>query len=93
MEAVGRVLVPVAGGQKQISLSQLAEVSVASGPAMIRDEDGLLTGYVYVDIAGQDPGGYIEEADRCSAKSWSCRPATRSPGAGSTRPCSGSGSA
>ncbi len=64
MEAIGRVLVPVAGGQKQISLSQLAEVSVASGPAMIRDEDGLLTGYVYVDIAGQDPGGYIEEADR-----------------------------
>ena len=63
-EAIGRVLVPVAGGQKQISLSQLAEVSVASGPAMIRDEDGLLTGYVYVDIAGQDPGSYIEEADR-----------------------------
>jgi Cu(I)/Ag(I) efflux system membrane protein CusA/SilA len=63
MEAIGRILVPVAGGQKQISLSQLAEVSVASGPAMIRDEDGLLTGYVYVDIVGQDPGGYIEEAD------------------------------
>ncbi len=63
-EAIGRVLVPVDGGQKQISLSQLAEVSVASGPAMIRDEDGLLTGYVYVDIAGQDPGSYIEEADR-----------------------------
>ena len=61
-EAIGRVLVPVSGGQKQISLSQLAEVSVASGPSMIRDEDGLLTGYVYVDIAGQDPGGYINEA-------------------------------
>jgi Cu(I)/Ag(I) efflux system membrane protein CusA/SilA len=62
-EAIGRVLVPVSGGQKQISLSHLAEVSVASGPSMIRDEDGLLTGYVYVDIAGQDPGGYIKEAD------------------------------
>jgi len=62
-EAIGRVLVPIPGGQKQISLSQLAEVSVASGPSMIRDEDGLLTGYVYVDIAGQDPGGYINEAD------------------------------
>ncbi len=64
MEAIGRVLVPVAGGQKQISLSQLAEVSVSSGPAMIRDEDGLLTGYVYIDVAGQDPGSYIKEADR-----------------------------
>lgn len=63
-EAIGRVLVPVAGGQKQISLSQLARVNVSSGPSMIRDEDGMLTGYVYVDIAGQDPGGYIEEANR-----------------------------
>ena len=34
----------------------------ASGPSMIRNEDGLLTGYVYVDIAGRDPNGYIEEA-------------------------------
>lgn len=63
-EAIARILVPVAGGQKQIPLSQLAEVSIASGPAMIRDEDGLLTGYVYIDIAGQDPGSYIAEADR-----------------------------
>jgi copper/silver efflux system protein len=61
--AIGRVLVPVSGGTKQISLSQLADVNVTSGPAMIRDEDGLLTGYVYVDIAGQDPGSYMEEAD------------------------------
>ena len=29
---------------------------------MIRNEDGLLTGYVYVDLAGRDPGSYIEEA-------------------------------
>jgi copper/silver efflux system protein len=63
-EAIGRVLVPVDGGKKQIPLSQLAEVSVVNGPAMIRDEDGLLTGYVYVDIAGQDTGNYIKEADR-----------------------------
>ena len=31
---------------------------------MIRDEDGLLTGYVYIDIAGRDPNGYVEEAAR-----------------------------
>jgi len=31
---------------------------------MIRNEDGLLTGYVYVDIAGRDPNSYIEEAGR-----------------------------
>jgi Cu(I)/Ag(I) efflux system membrane protein CusA/SilA len=29
---------------------------------MIRDEDGLLTGYVYVDLVGRDPAGYVEEA-------------------------------
>ena len=29
---------------------------------MIRNEDGMLTGYVYVDIAGRDPSGYIDEA-------------------------------
>jgi Cu(I)/Ag(I) efflux system membrane protein CusA/SilA len=62
--ALGRVLVPASGGQRQIPLSQLATIRTASGPAMIRDEDGLLTGYVYVDMAGRDPNGYIEEAEK-----------------------------
>jgi len=31
---------------------------------MIRNEDGLLTGYVYVDLAGRDPSSYIQEAGR-----------------------------
>ena len=62
--ALGRVLVPASGGQKQIPLSQLASIHAASGPSMIRNEDGLLTGYVYVDIAGRDPNGYVEEAER-----------------------------
>ena len=31
---------------------------------MIRNEDGLLTGYVYVDVAGRDPQGYVEEAGK-----------------------------
>lgn len=62
MSALGRVLVPVSGGQKQVPLSQLARVSVVSGPSMIRNEDGLLTGYVYVDVAGRDAQSYIDEA-------------------------------
>jgi Cu(I)/Ag(I) efflux system membrane protein CusA/SilA len=62
--ALGRVLVPASGGQRQIPLSQLASVSAASGPSMIRNEDGLLTGYVYVDVAGRDANGYVEEASR-----------------------------
>ena len=60
--AIGRVLV-AAGGDRQIPLSQLATVSLATGPSMIRDEDGLLTGYVYVDITGVDQNTYIKKAD------------------------------
>jgi copper/silver efflux system protein len=60
--ALERILVPAADGKRQIPLGQLASIKVASGPAMIRNEDGLLTGYVYIDIAGRDPNGYVEEA-------------------------------
>jgi Cu(I)/Ag(I) efflux system membrane protein CusA/SilA len=62
--ALGRVLVAASNGQRQIPLAQLATIKAASGPSMIRDEDGLLTGYVYVDLAGRDPESYIQEADR-----------------------------
>ena len=60
--ALGRLLVPALGGRRQIALNQLADIVVASEPAMIRDEDGLLTGYVYVDLADRDPGSYVAEA-------------------------------
>ena len=62
LDALGRVLVPVAGGERHVALSQLATIRTVSGPSMIRNEDGLLTGYVYVDLAGRDPAGYVEEA-------------------------------
>jgi Cu(I)/Ag(I) efflux system membrane protein CusA/SilA len=61
-EALGRVLIPASGGQRQIPLAQLAEIKTVSGPSMLRDEDGLLTGYVYVDIVGRDPSSYIADA-------------------------------
>jgi len=64
LDALGRVLVPASGGGRQIPLGQLAAIKVASGPAMIRNEDGLLTGYVFVDVAGRDLEGYVREADR-----------------------------
>ena len=34
----------------QIPLGEVARISLSPGPSMIRDEDGLLTGYVYVDL-------------------------------------------
>jgi Cu(I)/Ag(I) efflux system membrane protein CusA/SilA len=48
----------------QVPLAHLAEIYQTTGPAMIRDEDGMLTGYVYVDVAGRDIGGYVKEAKR-----------------------------
>ena len=64
LAAIGQVLVPTEEKDRQVPLSTLATVSLTNGPSMIRDEDGLLTGYVYIDLAGRDPGRYVEEADR-----------------------------
>jgi Cu(I)/Ag(I) efflux system membrane protein CusA/SilA len=61
IETLGRVLVP-AGENRQIPISELAAIKPANGPGMIRDENGLLTGYVYVDLSGRDPGSYVREA-------------------------------
>jgi copper/silver efflux system protein len=61
--ALGRIPVP-AGGQRQLPLSDLAKIGIATGPAMIRNENGLLTGYVYVDVAGRNPESYIKEANQ-----------------------------
>ena len=66
-EKLKRVLIPTMNGA-QIPLGQLAEIRLTSGPAMIRDEDGQLAGYVFVDMAGRDIGSYVDEAKRKVAK-------------------------
>ncbi len=58
-----RVLVDTPTGT-QVPLAQLATLRFVSGPPMIRDEDGMLAGYVYVDMAGRDVGGYVEDLKR-----------------------------
>jgi Cu(I)/Ag(I) efflux system membrane protein CusA/SilA len=63
VDALGRVLVS-SGGQRQTPISELATLQISNGPAMIRNENGLLTGYVYVDLANRDAGSYIAEASR-----------------------------
>lgn len=53
----------------QIPLGTVADVRVASGPPMIRDEAGLLVGYVYVDIeADRDVGSYVDDAKAAVAR-------------------------
>ncbi|MGD0077750.1 MAG: CusA/CzcA family heavy metal efflux RND transporter [Sedimentisphaerales bacterium] len=66
LEKLQRVLVPTETGA-QIPLGELAEISVALGPAMIREENGMLAGYVYVDMADIDIGGYVNEAKKAVA--------------------------
>jgi Cu(I)/Ag(I) efflux system membrane protein CusA/SilA len=48
----------------QVPLEQLADIKVALGPAMIRNENGMLSGYVYVDTAGRDIGRYVRDAKK-----------------------------
>jgi Cu(I)/Ag(I) efflux system membrane protein CusA/SilA len=60
-DTLRRVLVPTASGA-QIPLGQLAEVRIRQGPPMIRSENAQRTAWVYVDTAGRDLGGYVEEA-------------------------------
>ncbi len=51
-------------GLTQVPLGQLADIKLLQGPSMLRDENGFLSGYVYVDMTGRDVGGYVEEAKR-----------------------------
>jgi Cu(I)/Ag(I) efflux system membrane protein CusA/SilA len=67
LQSLERVLVPTTSGA-QVPLAQIADIRMTTGPAMIRDEDGMLAGYVYVDITGSDIGGYVEEAKEIVAR-------------------------
>src|SRR5262249_34474950 len=62
-----RVLVKTPSGA-EIPLGQLAEITLTPGPAMIRDEGGRLAGYVYVDTATSDIGGYVDRARQAIAR-------------------------
>jgi copper/silver efflux system protein len=68
LDRLRRVVVPAMDGRMQIPIGQLATVKLASGPAMLRDENGMLNGYVYVDVAGRDIGSYVTEAKRVIAE-------------------------
>jgi copper/silver efflux system protein len=61
LEALSRVLVAAPAGA-QVPIGQLARLSRVSGPSMVRNENGFLAGYVYVDLATSDVGGYVERA-------------------------------
>ena len=59
IDSLQQVLVTTPGG-RTVPLGQLAAVHARKGPSMIRDENGLLTGYVYVDPGTEDVRRYQE---------------------------------
>ncbi|MDA8132863.1 MAG: efflux RND transporter permease subunit, partial [Elusimicrobia bacterium] len=63
VDKLRRVLVTAESGVN-VPLGEIADIVFRQGPAMIRDENGLLSGYVYVDIEGVDVGTYVHEAKK-----------------------------
>ena len=63
LEDLKRVFVSTPDGQ-QIPITQLADISLITGPTVVKSEGSMLVGYVYVDVAGRDLGGYVDEAKR-----------------------------
>jgi len=69
LDALKRVLISLPGGMGQIPMEEIADVKLVEGPSMIRDENGLLAGYVFVDFdpSKVDVGRYVEEAKKAVA--------------------------
>jgi Cu(I)/Ag(I) efflux system membrane protein CusA/SilA len=69
LQTLRRVLLPLPGGRGQIPMAEIADVVLVNGPSMIRDENGLLAGYVYVDFdtSKVDVGHYVEQAKHAVA--------------------------
>jgi len=63
IDELRRVLVPTMSGA-QIPIEQIADIRLVTGPSMLRDENGLLSGYVYVDVSGRDIGSYVNDAKK-----------------------------
>ncbi|MBI4550661.1 MAG: efflux RND transporter permease subunit [Candidatus Latescibacteria bacterium] len=71
-----RVLVPTPAGA-QVPLSLLADIQPTTGAPMIRDENGQLQGFVFVDVTEKDYEGYIERAQQVVQEKVSLPPGYR----------------
>ncbi|MDD5440412.1 MAG: CusA/CzcA family heavy metal efflux RND transporter [Candidatus Omnitrophica bacterium] len=69
IEKLKNIYIPTPAGAA-IPVAELAVVELATGPSMIRDENGALAGYVYVDVEGRDVGGYVAEAKEALRKDY-----------------------
>ncbi len=53
-----------AAGSTKVPLEQVADIKIVRGPTAIKSEEGLLSSYVFIDFAGRDVGGYVDEAKK-----------------------------
>jgi copper/silver efflux system protein len=69
LDKLTRTLVMAPNGT-QIPIAQLADIKFVTGPSMIRDENGRLSGYVYVDFdtSKRDIGSYVADAKKVLRK-------------------------
>ena len=63
VEALRQMLVMTPEGA-QIPVGEVADITLSPGPSMVRDEDGQLTAYVFVDLTTSDYGGYVSSAQK-----------------------------
>ena len=61
IDQLKRILIPTLT-DSHIPIGEIADLEYKTGPAMIRDENGFLTGYVYLDTGESDIGGFVESA-------------------------------
>ena len=62
VDELRRVLIGTPSGA-QIPIEEVARISFSRGPSMIRDEDGALTGYVYIDLNSRNYGDFVKAAN------------------------------
>ncbi len=51
----------VAPGGVQLTLEQVAQLSLSAGPPMLKSDNGRLVSYVYVDVTGRDLGSVVAD--------------------------------
>jgi len=54
----------IAPGGVQLTLGQVAELSFANGPPMLKSDNGQLASYVYIDVADRDLGSVVKDLQR-----------------------------
>lgn len=73
IDALKRVLIATPNG-KQIPMGQVASIEMVQGASMIRNENGLLSSFVYIDVADRDIGSYVKEAKKLVEESYKLPP-------------------